>query len=307
MGHLIEVVKSQQEAAVCRPGHSGTQSRPVWSGEAVALTQERFERVGVEPAISSQRTWVCLDKGSHPTDPHQSPAERGGCRLRSSLRRAPNRGGTARVEGEQAIFEIHDNGIGIDKGKTGGHFSARLSRLKRDGHGFGLHSAAVLAGSLGGELRALSPKVPAEGASFILHGALGGLSVEDLPSVLVVDDDPSLHEDLRLYLCPQPADPGFRRRNPTPSGRWPDSCSRCPALSWKGPFKASDGLLQGQAGSERSEGHPFSVAFRRYAHAARMERTGNHRASYGKSTPDFNWFSVHRLFRSHLGRASGPP
>jgi signal transduction histidine kinase len=77
-----------------------------------------------------------------------------------------------RTEGGHLCAEVADNGIGIpeeDITRIFGHgFTTR-----KEGHGFGLHSAALVAKEMGGSLRCHSDG-PGKGASFILEIPIAG-------------------------------------------------------------------------------------------------------------------------------------
>ncbi len=67
---------------------------------------------------------------------------------------------------DQLVFEVQDNGVGIDAEGMKRLFSHGYT-TKRDGHGFGLHGCALFAKQLGGALEAHSPG-PKRGALFRL-------------------------------------------------------------------------------------------------------------------------------------------
>jgi len=62
---------------------------------------------------------------------------------------------------------IADNGVGIPKENLARIFAHGFT-TKKDGHGFGLHSAALAAREMGGSLSALSDG-PGQGATFVLE------------------------------------------------------------------------------------------------------------------------------------------
>jgi C4-dicarboxylate-specific signal transduction histidine kinase len=62
---------------------------------------------------------------------------------------------------------VEDNGIGIPKENLARIFAHGFT-TKRDGHGFGLHSAALAARELGGSLKVRSDG-PGRGATFVLE------------------------------------------------------------------------------------------------------------------------------------------
>jgi PAS domain S-box-containing protein len=72
---------------------------------------------------------------------------------------------------------VTDNGIGVHAEHLGRLFTHGFT-TKSDGHGFGLHSAALAAKELGGSLRAASAG-PGQGASFTLALPLGPGEISD--------------------------------------------------------------------------------------------------------------------------------
>jgi two-component system, NtrC family, sensor kinase len=72
-----------------------------------------------------------------------------------------------RIEGDKAIVEVTDNGMGISKENLAKIFGHGFT-TKKHGHGFGLHSAANAAVELGGRLYAESDG-PGTGARFVLE------------------------------------------------------------------------------------------------------------------------------------------
>jgi len=70
------------------------------------------------------------------------------------------------------IVEVEDSGVGMSEAMRARLFEFGFTS-KPDGHGFGLHSSAILAQELGGELTGASDG-PGKGARFTLrlpHGA----------------------------------------------------------------------------------------------------------------------------------------
>ena len=63
-------------------------------------------------------------------------------------------------------FEVQDNGVGISKENLSRVFTHGFT-TRTDGHGFGLHTAATAAQSMGGSLR-VSSEGPGQGAKFVL-------------------------------------------------------------------------------------------------------------------------------------------
>jgi signal transduction histidine kinase len=64
-------------------------------------------------------------------------------------------------------FEVHDNGVGITQ-ETLSRLFAQGFTTRKDGHGYGLHSSALAAKSLGGSVSARSPGL-GEGAVFTVE------------------------------------------------------------------------------------------------------------------------------------------
>ena len=64
-------------------------------------------------------------------------------------------------------IEVVDNGVGIPQENLTRIFNHGFT-TRKDGHGFGLHSGAVMAKQLGGSLTALSDGL-GKGASFALE------------------------------------------------------------------------------------------------------------------------------------------
>lgn len=73
----------------------------------------------------------------------------------------------AAVDGSRIQISVADNGVGIPKENLTRIFSHGFT-TRRDGHGFGLHSGALVAKELGGSLRADSAG-PGHGATFTLE------------------------------------------------------------------------------------------------------------------------------------------
>jgi NO-binding membrane sensor protein with MHYT domain len=68
---------------------------------------------------------------------------------------------------DSVLIEIQDSGVGIPAGVLGRLFEFGFT-TKKDGHGFGLHTSAILAKELSGELAAFSDG-PGCGARFVLR------------------------------------------------------------------------------------------------------------------------------------------
>jgi signal transduction histidine kinase len=84
---------------------------------------------------------------------------------------------TKQVAADRVRIEVVDNGVGIPRENLTRIFSHGFT-TRKDGHGFGLHSAANLARELGGSLTVQSTGV-GKGATFVLElpfKTLGGQS-----------------------------------------------------------------------------------------------------------------------------------
>lgn len=72
-----------------------------------------------------------------------------------------------RIEGDDVLVEVKDNGVGISAENLKKIFSHGFT-TRHDGHGFGLHSSAIAAQEAGGSL-AVSSEGPGLGATFTLR------------------------------------------------------------------------------------------------------------------------------------------
>ncbi len=68
---------------------------------------------------------------------------------------------------DSVAIEVQDSGVGIDQGVLRRLFEFGFT-TKKEGHGFGLHTSAILAKELAGELAAFS-EGPGQGARFVLQ------------------------------------------------------------------------------------------------------------------------------------------
>lgn len=164
VAHLVEVVGSQQQAArAARPHQELSLERLL--EEAVLLAGARLERVQAELEVDCRPCWVTVDKGgvlqiltnllNNAADAVESnPVGERKIQLK------------ARPQGDFLLFEVRDNGAGIEPELLETIFRHGFTTKAR-GHGFGLHSAANLAAGLSGRLNATSDG-KGQGASFML-------------------------------------------------------------------------------------------------------------------------------------------
>jgi len=87
-----------------------------------------------------------------------------------------------RCEEECASISVSDNGVGIASDHLTRIFAHGFT-TKKEGHGFGLHSAVLFAREMGGSLKVFS-KGPGQGATFTLHLPLGTASRAPVTEVL---------------------------------------------------------------------------------------------------------------------------
>ena len=102
-----------------------------------------------------------------------------------------------RRQGEEGVrVEVEDNGIGIPSENMMRIFRHGFT-TRKDGHGFGLHSAALAAGELGGSLKAHSDGI-GKGALFTLELPLSAAAVRRVTNAIPEGSmaaDPSAAED----------------------------------------------------------------------------------------------------------------
>ena len=91
------------------------------------------------------------------------------------------------IDGQSVHVQVSDNGVGIAKEHMPRMFTHGFT-TKKDGHGFGLHSSAITAKELGGELSVRSEGV-SKGASFILR-----LPLVTLNSSCMAEEEEDVHE-----------------------------------------------------------------------------------------------------------------
>ena len=107
-------------------------------------------------------------------------------------------------------ISVIDNGVGIPPENLTRIFNHGFT-TRKDGHGFGLHSGALAAKEMGGALTVHSDGV-GQGAAFTLELPCpsGRIAMNNVPAdhnrrVLIIDDNPSIHEDFRKILSPRTA------------------------------------------------------------------------------------------------------
>ncbi len=83
-----------------------------------------------------------------------------------------------RQEPGSIAIEVQDSGVGIEQGVLHRLFEFGFT-TKKDGHGFGLHTSAILAKELAGELAAFS-EGPGQGARFVLRLPAAALETRKL-------------------------------------------------------------------------------------------------------------------------------
>ncbi len=70
-------------------------------------------------------------------------------------------------DGDRVLFSVEDNGVGIPRENLQKVFQHGFT-TRKDGHGFGLHSGALAARNLGGQVSVFSSG-PGQGSSFTLE------------------------------------------------------------------------------------------------------------------------------------------
>ena len=99
-----------------------------------------------------------------------------------------------RRQGNRIHISVTDNGVGIARENLTRIFNQGFT-TRKDGHGFGLHSSALAAKEIGGELRVESAG-PGQGATFVLELPVAGKEIKN-GSVTVPDTggyDPHLRD-----------------------------------------------------------------------------------------------------------------
>jgi C4-dicarboxylate-specific signal transduction histidine kinase len=81
-----------------------------------------------------------------------------------------------RHDSQSIVIEVQDSGVGIARDVLDRLFEFGFT-TKKDGHGFGLHTSAILAKELSGELEAFSDG-PGQGARFVLRLASAAMELK---------------------------------------------------------------------------------------------------------------------------------
>ena len=169
------------------------------------------------------------------------------------------------ADGHVAITVI-DNGVGIPPGNYARIFTQGFT-TRKNGHGFGLHGAALAAKALGGSLTVHSDG-PGKGAAFTLRlppdsyepPFMNAASQEPYRRVLIVDDRRDIHDDFRKILI------GRRRSGELVE----DEAVLFGELEGSGPSAIDgfelDSAYQGEEAVEKvrqakAEGRPYAMAF----------------------------------------------
>ena len=171
-----------------------------------------------------------------------------------------------RQQGGRVKISVSDNGVGIAPENLTRIFGHGFT-TKRDGHGFGLHSGALAANEMGGSLQAYSDG-PGKGATFTLncrlcHRTKTSMTNPSEPSsnrILVVDDNPSIHDDFRKILCPAKSRVGASLANLSAElfDEAPDQ-KAATLFNMDSAFQGQEALVKIQAAEQ--EGRPYSLAF----------------------------------------------
>lgn len=169
--HIVELVRSQQSYA----GAAGAFEYAKLEDEVDAALKISLQATGLDQGVEIVRRYD--ETPSIPVDKQrvmeivvnliqnaQQAMESAGVeRPRLTLRTG--------IQGESLFIEVRDNGVGIPPENLGKVFQHGFT-TKKNGHGFGLHSAANAAVEMGGRLRVES-QGSGQGAAFVLEIPLG--------------------------------------------------------------------------------------------------------------------------------------
>jgi signal transduction histidine kinase len=165
--HAAQVIASEQSFAKSHLNVCEIVSAPAVMDEALMLSRAAFEMHGIDihcehdpkASLAADRHKILqillnlLSNARHAVRDLQTPESK-----QVWLR--------TRCNGDEVVFEVRDNGIGIHPDNMAQLFNQGFS-TKKEGHGFGLHSSANWARELGGALTCESAG-PGLGACFLL-------------------------------------------------------------------------------------------------------------------------------------------
>lgn len=262
--HIKEIVAAQQSFA-CVLGVNESLEAERLMEEAVKLNVASFERHGIKlvrhyapvPPVLVDRHKVLqilinlLRNAKHA----MRDAERADKQITLTI---------AGLGEDRVKLAITDNGIGINPQNLAKIFRHGFT-TKRDGHGFGLHSGALAAQEMKGNLTAHSDG-PGLGATFTLEipAAVNQLAVMNTPTVsnrriLLIDDNPAIHEDFRKILSTEDA---AASGIDAEIGAFFDEAKRASIgldFELDSAFQGEEALAKVQ--QAKADGKPYAVAF----------------------------------------------
>ena len=116
---------------------------------------------------------------------------------------------TVSADEQCARIEVQDNGSGISNKNLTKIFNHGFT-TKEEGHGYGLHSSALAAQELGGSLSAPQRRTRARCHIYPTASLKEGNAMQSVTGhinrrILVIDDNPAIHDDFRKILVPDGA------------------------------------------------------------------------------------------------------
>ena len=168
--HIKEIVAVQQGYARAPGGTEETLAASALVGEALRMLDaapgaapvEIVREVGDDPPLTVEKHKVVQILINLVRNARQACAEHGSGRVTVRV---------ARAAAERVHFSVRDDGVGIAPEILARVFEHGFT-TRREGHGFGLHGAALMAAELGGALGVVS-EGPGRGATFTLDLPLG--------------------------------------------------------------------------------------------------------------------------------------